>query len=149
CHSLAAPAISTTAPVVSAARKVMMATTAISAEPEIEPLGTTGVSARGASITGMRAEVVSEGLSGYSAGIAASIVHVQSSVVDHQPPRVELIHQGDIMGRDDDRRAGLVKLDEQAQQPLRQRRIDVAGRLVRQQDLRPRDDRACDRRALL
>ena len=44
---------------------------------------------------------------------------------------------------------GLVELDEQAQQPLRQSGIDVAGRLVGEQQLRPRDHRARDRRALL
>ena len=44
---------------------------------------------------------------------------------------------------------GFVELDEQAQQPLRQVRIDVAGRLVGEQKLRPRDHRARDRRTLL
>ena len=46
CHSLAAPPTSITAPMVSEARNVMMATTAISARPEIELRGTSGVSKR-------------------------------------------------------------------------------------------------------
>src|SRR5215470_2004755 len=103
CHSLAALAISTTAPVVNAARNVMMATTAISAEPEMEPLGTIGVSGRGPSPTGMRAVVFSDGLSGYSAGIAPSIVHVQPPVVDHEASRIELVHQRNVVRGDDDR----------------------------------------------
>jgi hypothetical protein len=69
--------------------------------------------------------------------------------MQHQPPCVVLIHQGDIVGRDDHRGAGLVQFDEQPQQSPPQRRIDVAGRLIRQQQLRPRNHRACDCRALL
>jgi len=54
CHSLAAPATSITAPVVSEARNVMMATTAISARPAIELRGTSGVSKRGSGPPGTR-----------------------------------------------------------------------------------------------
>ena len=43
---------SMTAPVVSEARKVMMATTATSARPEIELRGTSGVSKRGGGTAG-------------------------------------------------------------------------------------------------
>ena len=42
-----------------------------------------------------------------------------------------------------------VELDEQPQQPARQRRIDIAGRLVGEQELGLLDQGAGDRRALL
>src|SRR4029453_18263981 len=57
-HSPAALLTSTAAPVVSDARKVMMATTATSARPEIELRGTRGVSKRGNGSTGARADAV-------------------------------------------------------------------------------------------
>ena len=47
CHSTAADRTSMTAPVVSEARNVMMATTATSARPAMERFGTIGVSPRG------------------------------------------------------------------------------------------------------
>ena len=46
CQSLAASTTIITAPIVSAARNVMMATTAVSERPAIEPLGTIGPSGR-------------------------------------------------------------------------------------------------------
>src|SRR5271163_209974 len=49
CQSLAALTTIVTAPVVNAARKVMMATTAVSERPVIDPPGTIGVAAVGAS----------------------------------------------------------------------------------------------------
>ena len=49
CQSLAAARTSITAPVVSEARNVMIATTATSARPAIEFFGTIGVSLRGSS----------------------------------------------------------------------------------------------------
>ena len=73
----------------------------------------------------------------------------QATFVQHETTCVELIHQRDVVGGDDDRCPGLVELDEQAQQPLRQIGIDIAGRLVREQKLRPRDHGARDRRTLL
>ena len=57
-HSLAAWFTSITAPVVSDARNVMMATTAISALPEMELRGTRGVSKRGLPPPGKRAGAV-------------------------------------------------------------------------------------------
>ena len=53
------------------------------------------------------------------------------------------------MGGDDHRCPRFVELDEQPQQALRQVGIDVAGRLVGEQKLWPRDHGAGDRRALL
>jgi hypothetical protein len=58
CQSLAAPAINMTAPMVSDARNVMIATTAMSARPEIELRGTSGVSKRGIGLPGMRGVAV-------------------------------------------------------------------------------------------
>ena len=49
CQSLAAARTSITAPTVSEARNVMIATTATSARPAIEFFGTIGVSMRGSS----------------------------------------------------------------------------------------------------
>src|SRR5262245_21551258 len=146
CHSLAAARTSMTAPVVSEARNVMIAITATRAWPEIVACGTIGVSKRGSS-----SAAAPGGPSRASDcwGVLASVVNMQSTLVQHQPARIELIHQRDIVGGDDHRRPGLVQLDEQAQQALRQRGIDVAGGLVGEQQLRTRDDGPRDRRALL
>ena len=51
-QALAEAATSITAPVVSETRKVMIATTAISARPAIEWRGTSGVSKRGSTVPG-------------------------------------------------------------------------------------------------
>ena len=56
--------------------------------------------------------------------------------MEHKPARVILVHQGDIVGRDHDGGSGLIEFDKQAQQPLCQARIDVAGWLVGKQQLR-------------
>jgi hypothetical protein len=46
-----------------------------------------------------------------------AIEDLQSPVADHEASGLaELIHQGKIVGGDDNRRAGLVQLDEQPQQ---------------------------------
>src|SRR5215813_6957030 len=60
--------------------------------------------------------------------------------VQFQARRLGLPHQLMIMGGDDDRGAEPVELDEQPQQPARHLRIDVAGRLVGQQQFRLVDD---------
>jgi len=44
------------------------------------------------------------------------LIDVQPSLVQHQPPRLILVHQRDVMGRDDHRGAGFVEFDEQPQQ---------------------------------
>ena len=64
--------------------------------------------------------------------VAILLIDMQPSLMQHQPPRVVLVHQRDVVGGDDHRGAGFVQLDEQPQQPPPQRRIDVAGRLIRQ-----------------
>src|SRR5215470_10268001 len=127
CQSLAAARTSTTAPVVSEARKVMMATTATSARPEIVDCGTIGVSVGGSSSTGSAAAAARSRARPASA--LASVVDMQAALVQHEPAGIVLVHQRDVVGGDHHRRAGLVELDEQAQQTLRQVGIDVAGGL--------------------
>ena len=53
------------------------------------------------------------------------------------------------MRRDHDRCAGTVQFLEQPQQAAREGRVDVAGRLVGEQQLGPNDQRAGDGGALL
>src|SRR5499426_616883 len=136
-----------TAPVVSEARKVMMATTATRARPEIVACGTIGVSKRGSGWAEGAPGASSPW--GWPAFVVASVVDMQTTLVQHETARVELIHQRNVVGGDDDRSPGSVELDEQSQQPLRQIGIDIARRLVGEKKLRPRDHRPRDRRALL
>src|SRR5471032_2275574 len=138
CHSLAALATNITAPVVSDARNVMMATTAISARPEIELRGTSGVSKRGRRPRGVG--VISRCLISVMSVTLTSIIDVQTPLMQHQPARIVLVHQRDVVGGDHYRGSGFVEFDEQPQQPLRQAGIDVAGRLVGEQQLRPRSE---------
>src|SRR5436190_17576348 len=146
CHSTAAARTSMTAPLVSDARNVMIATTATRAWPEIEFFGTSGVVCRG--IGALREAWNSPPSSAWIA-IMASIVDMQPAVMQDQAAGIVLIHQRDVVGGDDDRGTGFVELDEQPKQTLRQARIDIAGRLVGEQELRLRDHRARDRSALL
>src|SRR6185437_7894077 len=123
-----------TAPVVSEARKVMMATTATRARPAICACGTIGVSKRGndSSDSACGASDPRD----CSTSLAASFVDMQATFVQHETTCVELIHQRAVVGGDDDRRPGFVELDEQPQQPLRQIGIDIARRFIREQKLR-------------
>src|SRR6266545_7161348 len=127
CQSLAAARTSMTAPVVSEARNVMMATTATSARPAIVLCGTIGVSTRGSgsAVSCVGAAVSRESCS--SCAIAASIIDMQTAFVQHQTARVVLVHQRDMVGRDHDRGARLIELDEQPQQALGQIGVDIAG----------------------
>src|SRR5580692_1871647 len=108
CHSFAAARTSSTAPVVSEARKVMMATTATRARPEIVARGTIGVSKRGSGW--------GEGAAGASGSrcwpVVALVVDMQATLVQHETARVELIRQRNVVGGDDDRSPGFVELDE-------------------------------------
>src|SRR5262245_17083548 len=145
CHSPAAALTSTTAPTVSDARNAMMATTATSARPAIESIGTIGVSSR-------RDDPISDPSSGWLVSIAiglGSFIVMQPPIVQHQAAGIELIHQRDVVRGDDDGRPRLVELDEQPQQALGESGIHVAGRLVGEQQLRPRDHGARDGGALL
>src|ERR1700691_5831297 len=121
CQSLAALTPIITAPIVSAARNVMMATTAVSERPAIEPLGTIGAEAccgKARDAAGARS---SHGSVTASRG---SVVDMQSPFVQHQPACVVFVHQGDIVGGDDDGGPGFVELDEEAQQALGEIGID-------------------------
>src|SRR5437899_6131561 len=142
CHSAADALTSSTVPVVIDARKVMMATTATSARPAIEARGTIGdrLRARAGSCGRSRPRSTN---GPYSS--PALLIDMQPPLMQHQPPRVILVHQRDVMGRDDNRGARLVQFDEQPQQPAPQRRMDVACRLVRQRYLTPRDRSKRDR----
>src|SRR5579864_7396385 len=145
CQSFAVLTTSIAAPVVSAARNVMMATTATSERPAIELPGTIEAAPRGARSSAAAGSMSSHGSIMVSIGL---VVDMQPSFMQHQAARIELVHQGDIVGGDDHRRARLVELDEQPQQALAEIGIDVAGGFVGEQKLRPRDHRARDCGAL-
>src|SRR5215475_3247478 len=145
CHSAADALTSSTAPVVIEARKVMIATTATRARPAMEARGTIGDRLRA------RAGSCGRSWARSTSGLCSSalLIDVQASLVQHQPTRLILVHQRDVVGCDHDRGAGLVQLDEEAEQSPAQCRIDIAGRLVGEQELRPRDHGTRDRGALL
>src|SRR5207244_5120917 len=63
-----------------------------------------------------------------------SVVDMQATFVEDQPASVVLIHEGDVVRGDDDRRPGFVELDEEPQQPLPEIGVDVAGWLVGEQE---------------
>src|SRR5208282_776046 len=146
CQSFAALTTSITAPVVNEARKAMMATTAASERPAIELLGTSGVRTDGAWTGGGPRSSWSQGSAMVATG---SVIDMQASLMQDQPARVVFVHQRDVVRGDDDGGAGFVELDEQPQQSLAETGIDVAGRLIRQQELRARDHGAGYGRALL
>src|SRR5208282_4993573 len=146
CQSFAALTTSITAPVVNEARKAMMATTAASERPAIELLGTSGVRTDGAWTGGGPRSSWSQGSAMVATG---SVIDMQASLMQDQPARVVFVHQRDVVRGDDDGGAGFVELDEEPQQSLAEIGIDVAGRLVGQQQLRARDDGARYCRALL
>ena len=60
---------------------------------------------------------------------------MQSPLVQDQTAGVVLVHQRDVVGGNDDRGARSVQFDEQAQQPLTEIGIDIAGRLIGEQQL--------------
>ena len=57
--------------------------------------------------------------------------------LQHEARRVEPVHQGVIVGGDDHRGAEPVQLDEETQQAVGDDRIDIAGRLVGEQQFGP------------
>src|SRR5258707_13901565 len=144
CHSAADALTNSTVPVVIEARNVMIATTATRARPEIEARGTIGDMLR--AFAGSCGRSLPRSTSGRCSS-PFLLIDVQPPLIQHQPPRVVLVHQRDVVGCDDDRGTRLVELYEQPQQPPPQRRMDPAARLVREQQLRPRDHRARDRGA--
>src|SRR6201999_2581665 len=114
CHSAADALTRSTAPVVIEARKVMIATTATSARPEIEARGTIGDRLRARAGTCGRS--CPRSTSG-TCSLPILFIDVQPSLVQHQAARLVLVHQRDVVGGDDHGGAGLVQFDEQAQEP--------------------------------
>src|SRR5580700_8974322 len=104
CHSAADALTNSTAPVVIDARNVMMATTATSARPAIEARGTIGDKLRARAGTCGRS--CPRSTSG-PCSLPVLLIDMQPSLMQHQPPRVILIHQRDVMGRDHNRGARL------------------------------------------
>src|SRR5437588_10262732 len=145
CQSLAASTTSIAVPVASVARKVMMATTAVSERPAIESLGTIGVEARCAVLSGAASSWGQDS----DTESKDSLVDMQSSLVQDQAAGVVLVHQRDVAGGNDDRGARSVQFDEQAQHPLTEIGVDIAGRLIGEQKLGAGNDRAGYGRALL
>src|SRR5271168_457066 len=123
CHSAADELTSSTAPVVIEARKVMIATTATSARPAIEARGTIGDRLR--ALAGTCGRSCPRSTSGPCSS-PVLLIDMQPSLMQHHAPRFVLVHQVDVVGRDDHSGAGFVQFDEQPQQPPPQGRIDVA-----------------------
>src|SRR5262249_60865993 len=98
-HSAAGALPSSTPPVVSEARNVMMATTATNARPAIEARGTMGDRLRARA--GSNGRSCPRSTNGPCS--SALLIDVQASLMQHQPPRVVLVHQRDIVGGDNDR----------------------------------------------
>src|SRR5215204_4713391 len=147
CHCAEAAPTSSAAQAQSAARKARMAMTPTSARLSAESTGTSGALRPSAAGGGAGAARSPRPFS--DAASIALLVEVQVPVRQDEAADVELIHEAEVMGRDDDRGAEPVQLDEQPQQPARQRRVDVAGRLVGEEQLRAGDEGAGDRGALL
>src|SRR5260370_18308851 len=125
----------------------MIATTAASALASIESFGTMWASP-GVSRPGRcgrrrnRANPLRNAVTGL-------VIDMDVAVMEHKATGVVLVHEGDVMGGDDDRGAGFVQLDEQPEKALRQLRVHIAGRLIGEQELRPGDHGAGDGGALL
>src|ERR1700726_4937759 len=112
CHSAADALTNSTVPVVIEARKVMIATTATSARPAIEARGTIGDRLRA------RAGTCGRSCPRSTNGPCSSpdlLIDMQPPLMQHQPPRLVLVHQRDVVGRDDNRGAGFVEFDEKPQ----------------------------------
>src|SRR5262249_32703 len=147
CHSFADPITMATPPLVTAARNVMIATTAASALAAIESFGTIWASPRvsrpGRCGRRRRASPLP------SPATTKQVIDTHVAGMKDEATGVVLVHQGDVVGGNNDRSAGFVQLDEQPEKALRQLRIHVAGWLVRKQQLRPRDHSPSDSGPLL
>ncbi|CCF21146.1 protein of unknown function [Pseudorhizobium banfieldiae] len=78
-----------------------------------------------------------------------SFIDVELPFRQDHATRINLIHQREVMGCDHDSGAQTVEFEEEREKPLGHGRIDVARRLVGQQDFGTIDQGAGDRRALL
>src|ERR1700722_20943509 len=103
CPSAADALISNTVPVVIEARNVMIATTATRARPAIEARGTIGDRLRARAGTCGRSRPRSTNGPSWSSVL---LIDMQPSLMQHQSSRLILIHQRDVVGRDNDRGAG-------------------------------------------
>src|SRR5215211_1047311 len=99
CHSAADALTNSTVPVVIEARKVMIATTATSARPEIEARGTIGDMMR--ALAGSCGRSLPRSTSG-ACSSPVLLIDVQPSLMQHHPARLVLVHQRDVVGGDDD-----------------------------------------------
>src|SRR5262245_18490058 len=102
CHSLADALTSTTAPMVSEARNVMMAMTEIRARPAMESTGTSGVSTPCIGSATTAVTVWPSGPLMCVSTTRASFIIVQAPLVQHQATGVELVHQRDGVRGDED-----------------------------------------------
>src|SRR5207249_10835562 len=111
CHPLPPAHTSMTAQVERVARNGMMATIATSARPEIVACGKMVLSTRDRTGEG---EPCASALLSISA--LTSVVDMQTTLVQHKPTRVDLVHERDVVGGNDDGSPRFVELNEQAQQ---------------------------------
>src|SRR5271154_3924663 len=107
CQSAADALTNSTVPVVIDARKVMMATTATSARLAIEARGTIGDRLR--ACAGSCGRSCPRSTNGRCSSIL--LIDMQTSLMQHQPPCIVLVHQRDVVGRDDHRGARFVQFD--------------------------------------
>src|SRR5712692_6719677 len=96
CHSFADPITIATPPLVTAARNVMIATTAASALAAIESLGTMAPSPRvcspGRGLRRRRSSCLR------SAAVARLVIGMDTAVMEHEAAGVVLVHQCDVVG---------------------------------------------------
>src|SRR5215831_15102223 len=111
CHSFADPITIATPPLVTAARNVMIATTAASALAAIESFGTIWTSPR-VSRPGRARRRRKRANPLRSAAAILLVIDMDVAVMEHQTTGVVLVHEGDIVGGNDDRGARLIQLDE-------------------------------------
>src|SRR6478735_3535872 len=142
-HTVAVSRTRVTPPNVRQDRKVMIAITRTSAWP------TTFCSGTIAAILRSAATVRTGALTAVSGASPSSVIDIEPAAGENHAPRVDLLHQPDIMGGNHHRGAQPVELDEQPEQAAGQRRVDIAGRLVGEEDFRLLDQRPRNRGTLL
>ena len=85
-----------------------------------------------------------DGTTGPGRCAAGLVMRWKLAALDMQYRRIGLLQQLVIMGRQQNRGAQPVQFNEQVQETSRQRRVDIAGRLVGEQQFRLADYRARD-----
>ena len=135
------------APPNNAPRKVMIAITVTSARFAMESVFTTrksGTVIPPPNIVGHNRAAVRSRIR------TALFINLQPSFTEHEAAcETELIHQAEIMRRNDDRGSGFVQFNEEAKQAAGKAWVDVSGRLVGDQDFRLTDEGARNRGSLL